>query len=420
MADTRYNNAEYSTYSTLETLPQVSSLPARPQWLLTGKQGFVPRYEGAAAPEVVHGPEKVLYAANPMVPYGYDQSKILAYSNDAPEALPTQSGSPKRAWWKRKRVLIPAVILIIGLIAGLVGGIVGGLLSRRASGNTAASSAVAPTATSTPSSPDGSGSGGNSSDTSSSGSSSSDPKTDAAVSPLAESQLAALNWTDSSDIQRRVVFYQYNGSLFYNQWYGSNKSWSTFNLSDSYQRNNGASLDAKSGTPLAVSAPSKQDVDYLDVNDSGSHFQVVLYYIDTDGYVRNVVSSQQSLYTWTSGDLANMKYQAHAKSQLAATAFYCPRDTASWVCNDDPVFLYQDVDQAVRKSLGPTTSVPDTLDQSWPGSTLAVIPFASSSGKNVTDISELRMFYYLNKNMRMKYQNEEGYLDCMAAHSLSI
>ncbi|KAK8017527.1 hypothetical protein PG993_013853 [Apiospora rasikravindrae] len=137
------------------------------------------------------------------------------------------------------------------------------------------------------------------------------------------SQLSAVNWTDSSNQQRKTVFYQRNGKLWLSQDDASSASWTDLDiesrLSPPAAGEEAVKLNPKKGTPLAaVVAPAP----------AGGHDAIYLYYLDTANNIRDIrttSSDDTSTSTWTPGDLwKNVTLSAAPNTNLAALAHYCP------------------------------------------------------------------------------------------------
>ncbi|KAK6070336.1 hypothetical protein SCUP234_10206 [Seiridium cupressi] len=257
------------------------------------------------------------------------------------------------------------IITIIAVLAigGLAGGLGGGL-STRNSGEA--------TQSATPETP--AGPHGNNTNS-----------TGPVTGVLADSQIAASNLTDSGHVGRRAVFYQKKGSLFYSQYHTANNSWTQFSVSAVFERelpNN--VLKVKPGTPLAVAAVSSDDDDYVQATKGvSSAFSLCLYFIDTDNHLREVHTKDYELTVWIQGQLKNAALVAADNSFLGANAYYCP-NTAN--CTDQFIAVCQGTDKKVMMAYGPL----------W------------ESPLNITDVSEMRIFYYSNGAFKYDYYNLYG------------
>lgn len=281
----------------------------------------------------------------------------------------TGSPEPKRPWWKAKRVWVTAVVAVV-VVAALLGGLLGYFLHKKATSSSATAAAAGDTG------------------------------------PLANSRLAAMNWTDSNKVERKAVFYQYDGALLYTQYDASNDTWASVNLTQSFARdNNGTILDVKPGTPLAVAVPSKDVIDWWDAQFGGptGWWQVNLFYMDNDNHLRDIVTSDDNLGSWSEGELGASAIEADEESQLSAFAYYCAEgsvtsdgDLESTACSLYPALTYQNTDQRfVVIWGGDWSSENDTtvLDKSVQGADYAMLPYASD-GTNRSDISSYDVFYY--------------------------
>ncbi|KAH8655338.1 hypothetical protein BX600DRAFT_515169 [Xylariales sp. PMI_506] len=357
MADRDYENTAYSTLEVASPHPRQS-------------------YE-QNLPEAVYSPSE-LYLGKIVVDQQQDQTYVDNNRDNETGAVPPLTPPPKRICGLSRTwfwLVIGGIIIVAGALAG---GLAGGLLSRNHKTGNSDNSANNSTSNGT---------------------------TIEGTGPLAASQLAALNWTDSTDTRWRTIFYQNNGALFYNQYHTSNSSWTSLNLSAAFEsQNSGKSLSVQLGTPLAVAAPSREDVERLGLDS----FIISLYYVDANNYVRDLYTKDESLSSWSQGNLSSTSIKAAANTHLAASAFYCPNDDANWVCNNQFTVYYQDPDGYVRLITGPDWADVGKLDVTVLGASIAMFPFASNNGGNITDVSELRFFYYSNSDVLMCYQNLNG------------
>ncbi|KAK9780170.1 hypothetical protein AB5N19_03472 [Seiridium cardinale] len=317
-----------------------------------------------------------------------DQHQAPEYTSnqsEAPEYVPPPTSKPATfCGLSRKAVWIITIIAVLA-IGGLAGGLGGGLSTRNSG---AATQSATPE---TPAGPDGN----------------STNSTGPMTGVLADSQIAAINWTDSGHVERRAVFYQKNGSLFYSQYHTANNSWTQFNVSAVFERELlDNALKVKPGTPLAVAAVSSDDDHYVQATKGvSSAFSLCLYFIDTDNHLREVYTKDYDLTVWVQGQLKNAALIAADNSFLGANAYYCP-NTAN--CTDQFIAVYQGTDQKVMLAYGPIWESPLSVDTAYPGAPVAVIPIASDGGRNITDVSEMRVFYYSNGAFKYDYYNLYG------------
>lgn len=363
-------------YSTLEVAIPVSRTPTRPCYSfhsVTLRGQILTRVQredqtGKLAPEVVHDrPDKI------WVPQDDGPEHLYAPSPEPPKAP-----IPRRSNTRKKWLIIVAIVVFV---CALAGGLAGGLLSRNRSGASNTDDATADNATtSTPT----------------------NATTPSSTGPLALSQLASLNWTDSSQVLRRAVFYQYDDALFLSQYHQSNESWTAHNISDVFERE-GISINAKQGTPLATAATSIDDI-----NAGLTDFTATLFYIDTDNYIQELVCNDEDLLSsWSLGDLQNHNIKAAENSNLAALAYFCPNDGKAYLCNNQFTIMYQAEDQNIM-FVGATAWEPSKLAAGWPGGGVAMYPFASDDGTNITDVSEIRFYYQTNTIIELSIQNYLG------------
>jgi hypothetical protein len=217
--------------------------------------------------------------------------------------------------------------------------------------------------------------------------------------PLSGSKLAALNWTDEANIERRAVFYQLDGALFLSQTQSSsqNASWTHLNISDQFVTDEGAlALNAREGTPLAVAAtpwPAGVGAPW----DASLAFAVTLFYFDDiNNQIRLLWSGAGNLSVWQEGgDWNEVAISSVPEtSQLAAVGYYCASG-----CQNSMCVAFQGDDATVQSSCSHAFgefSTPTSVTTASPNSSLALIPFAANYGFNVTYDSELAVFFVNN------------------------
>ncbi|KAF7538419.1 hypothetical protein G7054_g3015 [Neopestalotiopsis clavispora] len=69
--------------------------------------------------------------------------------------------------------------------------------------------------------------------------------------------------------------------------------------------------------------------------------------------------------------------------------------------------MYQAEDENIM-FVGATAWEPSKLAAGWPGGGVAMYPFASDDGTNVTDVSEIRFYYQTNTIIELSIQNYLG------------
>jgi negative regulator of sigma E activity len=199
------------------------------QWKQVAQQKHdqpMPIEEYSHLPEAAYDKDTLPEAAvdRDTLPEATVNSHGIAYSSDAvkaelgraashgyaPPSLEAEvprycCGLTKIAFW------ICVLLAVLALVAAIAGGVAGGLKSAHhshaATGAITISSSnqPAPTQSSNPSTP--------------------------SPEPISGSKLAALNWTDESNIERRAGFYQINTALFVNQAQVQNTTWTHLNIS---------------------------------------------------------------------------------------------------------------------------------------------------------------------------------------------
>ncbi|KAI1322556.1 hypothetical protein F5Y16DRAFT_404339 [Xylariaceae sp. FL0255] len=185
--------------------------------------------------------------------------------------------------------LIISLILILGAIAG---GVAGGIISshRKHSSNTNGTTS------------------GNQTDPS--------PTPIANVNILAESKLAACNWTDTNSITHRFIFFQDpTSAIIARRWDSQNRTWTTNNLTDIF-----SSLDS----PIESLGPSTPLSSAAYYSQNGTN-EVQLYYLTP----QNVVSAV-GLYSplaqpddWEYSPIVESRLVTAPGSQLASAWTRC-------------------------------------------------------------------------------------------------
>ncbi|KAE9375966.1 hypothetical protein N431DRAFT_502780 [Stipitochalara longipes BDJ] len=229
-------------------------------------------------------------------------------------------------------------------------------------------------------------------------------KTNTTQRPLYGSNLAAVNWTDESNAERRAVFYQLDGALFVSQAQGQNTTWTHLNISAQFFQYQGElALNPRNGTPLAVAATPWQ-AGKTAPWDGVTTFTVVLYYFNEANQVRQIWTTVGDLSKWQQGgnfsELATTSSPS-AKSQLAATAYYCGHGCLNIFC-----ILFQGADSSVRCSCGAGTGNPTIVNPTaFPSSPLMLVPLAADNGNNITYDSELLSVFLDNSNVGVLVYN---------------
>lgn len=274
-------------------------------------------------------------------------------------SLPTQN-EYHRATLRICGLLPRTLWIVVGLvglllIGAIVGGVVGGLEAKKSKSSGIASNS--------------SGNSGNG--TSSNGS----------LAILLDSKLSAVNWTISGGTERQAVFYQDGwNSLLVSFRNTQNATWTSVNISQKLA-STGNPIKVKSGTPLAGTAVG-----------SPFSFSVSLFYFNSSNSVSEVSSVDETLETWTIGDLSKQgNLQPSDSSQLAAIAHFC-----EYGCAQLTYVVYEDDSQNIwlaNSSDWRANSTGSLLSHVDPSSGLTLIPFAADNGDNITNAYELRLYY---------------------------
>ncbi|RYP81634.1 hypothetical protein DL770_005842 [Monosporascus sp. CRB-9-2] len=202
------------------------------------------------------------------------------------------------------------------------------------------------------------------------------------------SQIAALNYTDLSATMRRAVFYQREtGSLWVSLHHPHNNSWTQHNISDTIVgKTNGGYYHPKLSTPLAVAALPRGNVN--GVGPSDVDMAIGLYYLDEDERVHELNGFEETLRDWWVGGLTNgATVYASEESQLSAMGFFCP----GGYCSNTICIAYQGEDRRLY----------------YRGTPLAFMPTADEEGRNVTQQSSMRLYYYASNEIWVDAWSDE-------------
>ncbi|KAK8135395.1 hypothetical protein PG984_003335 [Apiospora sp. TS-2023a] len=140
-----------------------------------------------------------------------------------------------------------------------------------------------------------------------------------------QSQLSAVNWTDSSDNQHKAVFYQKKGKLWLSQNSAPSTDWTALDIGSQLlppaEGEEAVAINPKNGTPLAsVVVPAGA---------RGDNPVIYLYYVDTGNTIRDIrttaTTSGAPASPWAPGELwgKNSTLAATGNTGLAALAHYC-------------------------------------------------------------------------------------------------
>ncbi|KAL1870191.1 hypothetical protein Daus18300_005255 [Diaporthe australafricana] len=212
--------------------------------------------------------------------------------------------------------------------------------------------------------------------------SSSSPVSADIVTILNTTQLAAVNWTDTTGTARSAVFYQDSESTILvslrdsisNNWYYSNVTQAVLNMTGS------DSLDVLQGTPLAAVTNS---------------YQVSLYYLTNNNHVAEIWASDIIGEVWYAGELGTrLAPQAMEGSKLSAYWQICEN------CTNSLFLTYQEQTGSIQlcnltnniwSFAGPIGSA-----SSANGTGLALRPFADNDGAGTygTIDNALRVYHF--------------------------
>lgn len=231
------------------------------------------------------------------------------------------------------------------------------------------------------------------------------PATETSSVPPAElqdSQLSAVNWTDSTGTQRKAVFYQRNGTLHVsrNSVSGGTTGWAELDIEGQFPA---GSVAAMNSTPLAASVIGGGNAD------PDTSFSAALYFIDASNHIRDLVSMADDLATWTKGPLWNASVTASAMSGLAAAAHICAEG-----CLGDHIIVFQVSGGDLYSVHGPDWSDDPTRIV---GANIGT-PLALTSAAYVNNTSgavewtaaptQLRLYYHRDTNIDEFFFNDEA------------
>lgn len=202
------------------------------------------------------------------------------------------------------------------------------------------------------------------------------------ITILNTTQLAAVNWTDTTGVARSALFYQESDSSILvslrdsvsNEWYYSNVTQAVLNMTGA------DTLDVLSGTPLAAVTNS---------------YQVSLYYLTNDNFVSEIWASDIIGETWFAGELGTrLEPQAMEGSKLSAYWQICEN------CTNSLFLAYQEPAGSIQLcNLTNNTwsfSGPIGTELSTNGTGLALRPFTDNdgSGQYGTIDNALRVYHF--------------------------
>lgn len=202
---------------------------------------------------------------------------------------------------------------------------------------------------------------------------------------LKSSSIAALNWTDNTNIDRAAVFYQDAANALSVMLFDSlSGNWMHRNVTASVMNSSSIpTLDVLPGTPLACVT---------------NRWQVSLYYLRSDNKVGEVYSSDPVRGDWLPGAMSSiLDPQAVTGSSLAAYWQICPG------CSNTLLVAYQGADgvQLANHTDDQWRSMPTLSDAVTPGSGLSMSPFTDFEGAGATGTAAnaLRVYHAASENL---------------------
>lgn len=219
---------------------------------------------------------------------------------------------------------------------------------------------------------------------------------------LQDSQLSAVNWTDSTGTQRKAVFYQRNGTLHVSRNIGSGGTtgWAELDIEGQFPGGSVASMDS---TPLAASVIGGGNAD------ADTSFSAALYFIDASNHIRDLVSTADDLATWTKGPLWNASVTASAMSGLAAAAHICAQG-----CLGDRLIVFQVSGGDLYSvhgpdwSDGPTRIVGANIGTPLALTSAAYVNNTSGAVEWTAAPTQLRLYYHRDTNIDEFFFNDEA------------
>lgn len=204
------------------------------------------------------------------------------------------------------------------------------------------------------------------------------------TSLLNSSRLAALNWTDTTGLDRSLVFYQdMSNSIMVSIKDSASNEWAITNVTQAVMNSTGAKrLDVLSGTPLAAVT---------------NVWQVSLYYLTAHNFIGEIWSSDVASGTWYAGSLAStLNPSAMNGSRLSAYWQMCTNCTNSLVVlhqqTDGNLMLANFTNNAWELSGPITDSASEAVNQTG----LAIRPVAEGNSTNLlgTDATGWRVYEF--------------------------
>lgn len=304
--------ADHYQYSTLEVnhshqAPEVYYDPDQNQ-----KEAIVTAHglAGQQYPEVAQSQYASSYGAYNSVSPGTTAHSSVAKNGgyhaygDAPEVALGQNGAPPKkriCGFTARTFYIILALAVIVVIAAIGGGIGAALASKKADSSASSN-----------------GTGGS---TGSTGGNSTTPK---GPKPLANTKIAATNWTDGNNVGHRNVYFQDEyGAVVERRWDSNSNKWTTSNISKLFEAS--TTFGPQSGTSLTVASMDKGGSD---------GYEIQLYFLDEWNFIRSVhaVEVDTQPTAWTNNTLGGAFLEVRKGSHLSAMYQDCWRNdcAGSW------------------------------------------------------------------------------------------
>lgn len=344
-------------YSTLEVYrPEASPLPEA----IPG-QFYDPKFADVKQPPRYSSLPQVIDSTPPEVYHTQGSTLPPPAPNDQPEQDRTVCGLKRKTFW-----ILFAVLLVIIIAAAVGGGVGGALSSKKKSSPPSSSSSSSNSTTST--------------------TTTSDPI-------LPNSRIAAINYTDASNVvHHRVYFQGASLALYQTDFSAATNNWTVSRVNVT----GGGGVTALQGTALSASAYYHSAADDVDFH---------LYFIDaSDGTSVREFYSSLSNATWVLGD-GDARHVARRNSTLAAYGRACE------ACEASDFYVYEGPDGD-----GSVDAAFRTGASSWPsnefltgvveGSAIAAAPVPPVAGNANAQVA----IYWNNGNLKEMYYNGSAWV----------
>lgn len=325
-------------------------------------------YEGHNLPQVVNPtyPEVAPKPDAPEVLESAPKGDYTGYQGYQDVQQPVPQAAERRIWGlKRKTFTLLAVISIV-VVAAVVGGAVGGTVGKNGEKKSGSSTGG-----------DSGGGNGNGGGGGGGVGGSSTGNTTTNNSPiLADSNISAINWTDSNNVQYNAVFWQAKSNeLMMSVWDTNTTTWDQVNITSKISSS--LNITAMPGTPLAAAARGYPWTASKLQNVAGD-FGIALFYLSAQSTILEVYSEDMTGASWQLGDLTTSRsssIKAASNTQLGAWWSLCTQN-----CSGDILLVYEDDQQTLQLANSSDWSSTPLLRNIADGASLTITTFSGSSG----------------------------------------